>query len=277
MATTNREHRQVQLQILDLVYDERLKHLEAQKLLAEKNNDLREANRIQAQIDHLPSEKADETAAVKRQTMDPLQAWMHQVPHTAAEITEALQSVEARGLDSLSGAIADVITGTKSLGAAFKDISREIIGDIIQMTVKMLIFRAISAAFGGGGGGISGATDFSGSFGAVSGVPHFAGGGSFTVGGRGGIDSNLLSINGQPRAMVDRTETVAVLPKNLAANNNRPGPIEIVIHSAPSDDAWARVEAISVNTTAKAAPVIVKAAVNNTMRIATRKTLNGGG
>jgi hypothetical protein len=44
-------------------------------------------------------------------------------------------------------------------------------------------------------------------------TPRLATGGSFRVGGAGGIDGNVMAINGQPVAQVSRGETVAVVPQ----------------------------------------------------------------
>jgi hypothetical protein len=75
-------------------------------------------------------------------------------------------------------------------------------------------------------------------------VPHFAGGGAFRV--RGG-DTNVLSINGQARAMVGGDETVAVLPNNArAASAGDGGPSVIVVKVEPNDDRFdAYVESIA--------------------------------
>lgn len=282
IATTQADHRRLQLDILDIVYQEKEAHLRSLKLLAEKNGDLEEANRIQNQINHLPEEKSRDTDRVRRGTMDPLEAWAKTVPQSAAEINQALHSIEAQGIENLASALTDVIMGTKSLGEAFKDISRSIIADIIQMTVRMLIFRALTSVFGGifGGGGMSAGAASTGE--SLFNLPGFASGGLIDIGGNGGTDQNILSINGVPRARVSSSEQLAVIPSASrvsipnAANNNGRQLIEVVVHSAPSDDAWAKVEAITVNTTGKAAPVIVRAAVSETTRQFGRPRLSRG-
>jgi hypothetical protein len=86
----------------------------------------------------------------------PFQEWAKGVPQTAAAINEALQSIEVKGFDGLSNAITNVLMGTQSLKEAFGELARSILADLIQMTIKMLIFRAVMAAFGGGSvGGLS--------------------------------------------------------------------------------------------------------------------------
>jgi hypothetical protein len=54
-----------------------------------------------------------------------------------------------KGLDGLASAITGVITGTESLKSAFHNLAASILADLIQMTIKMLIFKALSAALGG--------------------------------------------------------------------------------------------------------------------------------
>lgn len=44
-------------------------------------------------------------------------------------------------------------------------------------------------------------------------VPGFASGGAMRLGGRGGVDSNLLSLNGTPLARVSRGETMEIRPQ----------------------------------------------------------------
>jgi len=182
---TQGEHRRIQLDILNLVYEQKRMDLDYLKAQALRNGNLDEANRLQQQIDHLPTERANDTDKVRRGTMTPLEAWAQSVPKDAATINQALQSIEVQGIDNLADAIAGVVTGTQSLAKAFKGIADSIIADIIRMTVKMLIFRAIGGIFGNGGGGVdvSGAGNFSGSFGAITNAPTFrAAGGPVTAG-----------------------------------------------------------------------------------------------
>jgi hypothetical protein len=74
------------------------------------------------------------------------------------------------------------------------------------------ILSAAASLFGPGGGGS--ASVGSGISAGASAIPRFANGGAFRVGGIPGVDRNLLSINGIPRAMVSATENVRVAPAN---------------------------------------------------------------
>jgi hypothetical protein len=159
------------------------------------------------------------------------QQWADTVPQTAGEIADAFEGIATRGFDSISGGIADVITGAKSLKDAFAEVAKSIIHDILEMTVKMLIFRAISAAFGKVDYSSLNATIDANS--ATFGVqmPHFANGGSGTFGGFGGVDNNLLSLNGSPIARVSKGEQFSVSP----ANSNNPGRVVIELRDSMLD------------------------------------------
>jgi lambda family phage tail tape measure protein len=280
LATTQADHRRIQLQILDSEIAQRRYELEHEKQLAIRNGATAEQIKvIQDQIDHLGTERAQGAAQINRNTQNPLEAWAQQVPKTAAEINEALQSIEVKGLDGLSEAITGVITGTESLKDAFHQLAISVLQDLIQMTIKMLIFRAIAAIGGAVAGGASGGADFSGAgagldFGTdFSTIPvsGFANGGSFMVGGRSGTDMNLLSINGIPRARVSASEMV-----NVGAANDRggfPPPISIItnIDATGADPAElsrvrAAVEQLHAEVPRRAVAAVLDAQTRNLIR-----------
>lgn len=102
---------------------------------------------------------------------------------------------------SLAGLYQTLFTdGTKGVWDTFKDIGMKIIAEVLA--------RFTLANIGGGGGGVGGIGGIlSASIGSVLG---FAGGGSMTLGGRGGTDTNRLSLNGRPIANVSRGETLNI-------------------------------------------------------------------
>lgn len=218
LATTAAERREIELQLLELAYQQKKQALD--NIVATSKNEA-EVENARRDLANLNQTHANDRQGVINSTRGPLEEWAASIPRSAAQINEAFQSIEAKGLDGLTDAITGVITGTESLKKAFGDLARSIIADILQMTVKMLIFKAISGILGGSGpfsGGLPGgfdassAMDFSSSFGAFSGgIPKFASGGSLRVLGLGGTDRNLLSINGQPAGMVGRGERVDVV------------------------------------------------------------------
>lgn len=130
----------------------------------------------------------------------------------AQKVQTAFADLGMRAIDGFASAISDVITGASSMKDAFANLAKSIIADLIQMTTRMLIFRAIAGMFGAGGGGLS-ASSLGGLTSAAA-IPGMANGGSGTFGGFGGVDRNVLSLNGSPIARVSRGENFSVSPAN---------------------------------------------------------------
>ena len=268
LATTQAEHRRIQLDILDAVYEQKRLQLEANLKIAEQNENQDEINRIKAEQARLPTEKAQDRTRTLNGTMNPLEAWARSVPQTADQINEALQSIEARGLDNLASALTDVISGTKSLGEAFSDIARSIIADIIQMTIRMLIFRAISAAIGGiGGGGATGSGPVNiNTFGGprASGGPVRAGT-TYLVGEKG---PELWTAPGNGTIIPNAPNIRA------AANSNMPQRIDLVVGFGDAPAFAPYVQQVA----GQAASVAIKVSTdhtNNTLRQIAKPKLNG--
>jgi hypothetical protein len=207
LATTAAERREIELRLLDIARQREQQAID--ELAASKDwADQEEARRRQVALN---ASYGSDRERVMRSTRGPLEEWAASIPQTAAEITEAFQRIEVQGLDGLSSAIADVITGTKSLKDAFGELAKSIIADIIQMTVKMLVFRAISgimgSAFGGGGSGQVWDENLSGLYPGIDlGLPGFASGGSLRILGRTGTDRNVISVNNVPVARANYGE-----------------------------------------------------------------------
>jgi hypothetical protein len=104
---------------------------------------------------------------------------------------------------------------------------------------------------------------------------HFASGGSFIIGGNGGVDNNVLSLNGKPVAMVGQGETLAVYPK--AANNNQSGPIqlEVTVGFGAAPEFAPYVQQVAAAGRDQAIQVSVNH-TNQTLRQIARPKLGGG-
>lgn len=106
---------------------------------------------------------------------------------------------------------------------------------------------SIGSIFGGGGGGFgSSATSFRmaplSAGNPLAGLPGFANGGSFNVGGIPGVDRNILSINGIPRARVSANENVSV------SNGGRQ---VVEVHIVENEMFASRVQTISTGSAVK--------------------------
>jgi hypothetical protein len=126
------------------------------------------------------------------------------------------------------------------------------------------IFGAIGRLFGGGGPAVDIGAARAGADAALASIPHFANGGSFQFGGRGGIDKNILSLNGSPIAAVSRGETATIGNGRRAANDQ-----PIVIHIVGEEGAAfvPRVAAISGITSSQS----IQIAQKTQMKKATRR------
>ena len=282
MATSQAEHRRIQLDMLNIAYQQKaydLQILEAKQKLA---GDLAAAAITQAEINHLPTQKAFDQAKVIKDTADPLEKWKQEVPQTADAIIESLHGIEVRGFDALGQSIAGVITGTESLGQAFKDISRQIIGDLVQMIVKMLLFRALTAAFGGGGQTLNIDTPLGyakgGAFSGGNVIPFAVGGlvnGPTTFPMSGGR-TGLMGEAGPEAVMPLARDSQGRLGVR-AANSNAPQVVEIhVVRGEMFEPVVRQISGeVSVRVVSAAAPEIAKGITQGLSKGASRPPLMG--
>lgn len=80
----------------------------------------------------------------------PFQEWADSIPQTAAAVTDAFQNIEFKGIDQFVEGIDLAKLSFKGLGELILSTGQSILTMIVQMTLKMLFFRAISGAIGGG-------------------------------------------------------------------------------------------------------------------------------
>jgi phage-related minor tail protein len=173
--------------------------------------------------------------------------------------------------------------GTKSLGAAFKDVARSIIADIIQMTIRMLIFRAISGLFGGGSGGITVTGSSAGAVGKWAKGGVFSGGNvvPFAV---GGIVSGptLFPMSGGRTGLMGEAGPEAVMPLardsqgrlGVRAGNDNTQRVVVEL-TLDNELLGARIVEGANAVVEIKRPGIVSQSVNATMRTAGRPTLMG--
>lgn len=156
LATTRKQHLELQLKILA---DEQAQLIAAdKKALADAqaaNNGAKIAQataKLAADQSVIASGKQE--AAIRQQNQGPLGQYRDQLRASVGDMNDALQGVEVDGLKSLESGLTDVITGTKSVAAAFKQMATSIIQDLIRIGIEKAILGAIGG--GGGGGGLFG-------------------------------------------------------------------------------------------------------------------------
>jgi lambda family phage tail tape measure protein len=85
--------------------------------------------------------------------MGPMEAWRDANLRTAAEVQEAYERVATRGLDALNSGLVDAIMNTRSLGDVFGAVAKQILADLLSISVRQSIVEPLAAALFGGGGG----------------------------------------------------------------------------------------------------------------------------
>jgi hypothetical protein len=229
-------------------------------------SDLKAANRTLKTQDN---RFAQRSATIDQQNRGPLGDYLASLPNTMAQVDEAMQKAAANGLqaldDGLTSAVAKFLHLHGIAGQFLQDlikigIEREL---LIPLANTLFPQQGASAGLGGSGGGLGGllgsiAHLFGGGGGGLGGVngtgvimenpfttPGFATGVTGVFGGRHGTDNNILSLNGQPFARVNRGEPFAIGPNIGAANGRVSSPSSpniVVVQPIHADFTGARTD-----------------------------------
>ncbi len=260
LAETAAERREVEMRLLDLAYAEEKARIE--RLKRGSYEDQQEAAMREAA---LPAAYARDRAGVMQQTRGPWESFLSSLPNTAAKANEAIEAIAAGGVSDLVDGLSEAMVGARSLGDVFKQVAKGIIADLIRIQIQKAIVGAIGNALGGLLGGLGGGLKVApgSEFGLGSDLkaitPNLTGlatGGSISVLGKGGLDTNLLSINGMPVARVNRGERIRVDPNARPANDRQ---IMVAVDKSPLFDVTvneaARTQATAVSIDSQRAQV----------------------
>jgi hypothetical protein len=216
LATTQAERRKIELELLQIAYEQKRQALQD---IIDHSKD--EAAKEDARRDLLNLNKtfANDRQGVMNQTAGPLETYFNSLPHTPEQISERIEQIQVQGLEDLTDALSHVTEGWKSMRDAAIHALQDIISQLIKLQIQRAIYgmfgRAQDAALSGliGGAGSAGAGAAAGEFPILmtgSALPGFAGGGSFNIMGRTGMDQNVLSLNGLPIARVSHGERLSI-------------------------------------------------------------------
>ncbi len=298
-AETRDERLGLELRLLDLQHGA----LKAEQVAIRDNANLSEEARNIARdrIAVLERLYGLEQRQLQRAAESPGQRFLRELGRETRNQSDRFEEIAIDGLDSLNDGLVDAIMNTKSLGEVFKNIANQIIADLLRIAIRQAIIQPLAnQLFGGGdkggGGGILGS--LMGLFGGVSSkpggmgvtatgmkLPGFASGGSMMIGGRGGMDQNILSLNGQPVARVSRGERMDIVPPSAISGVHGGGgaPVKITLEVGAGEYFDARVSKVAgpiasqaaVEVVHVAAPRIAKAAENEVYRRANRRLIGG--
>lgn len=149
-ARTARERERIELELLEITQKQRRDALDQE---LNKRADLTDADR-QRIWDQQGRVDQAEREAVARRNMSPLEQWRDESLKTADEISEAYERVAANGLEALNDGLVDAIMNSRSLGDVFSNVARQILADLLKISVRRGIVEPLAnALFPGGEGG----------------------------------------------------------------------------------------------------------------------------
>ena len=250
LADSQKERRAIELRRVDIAYQLERNAIAEELAAAQAVEDQQRIAAAKKALANVEERKASDTQIAKRDTETPLQQYTREVSRSGNALNDDIETIAVDGIKSLNDGLADAIARSDSLGHTlgsigdvFHDVSERIIADLIRIGIEKAIVAAIGSAFGGVSGGLGGGIGslvtgifgslFGGSndasvghgLGSLTGIPGWASGGSMVIGGNGGTDRNLLSLNGSPVARVGRGETLSVVPNARASRGGGPQPV----------------------------------------------------
>lgn len=166
-ARTAAERQRIELQLLAIA--QRRAREDQEKQFRDKPS-LSEGDKEQARAD-LQRIFAAQRQATNRANMTPLDAWRDQSLKDADQVSEALENVAARGLDRLNDGLVDAILNSRSLGETFGNVARQILADLLSISVRRGITEPLAGLLFGDGRGGRGAVGAAS--GAVSSASNF--------------------------------------------------------------------------------------------------------
>lgn len=219
LKETAAERREIELRILALMKEQERARLQA--VIADTQSSELAKAQAQQRLDELDAIFAGRADAAKQGTRGPYEDWMASLPTTAAKMQEAFEQLQVQGFEGLIDAALALSEGFDSAKDALLNTLKQFFLGMARMNLQSLLGQALPAGgfnlgsiFGGFGSGPKTSPPiFSPSNPGVG----FAGGGSFTVMGRPGIDKNIMSINGIPIANVSYGEGVHVTNDNQSS------------------------------------------------------------
>lgn len=163
LAKTTRARRDAALRLLDVEFELERSRLDA--VLASRESTEAEREIARRRLATLPQMESSERAGVNQQYAGPIGQYSSRLRSSVGDMDEALEGVAANGLATVEDGLTSIVTGTQSVGDAFKQMADRIIADLIRIAVQKAILAAIGGSadtgFGaapasGGGGGIGG-------------------------------------------------------------------------------------------------------------------------
>ncbi|MDX5984698.1 M15 family metallopeptidase [Sphingomonas echinoides] len=146
LATTSEDRKRIALQILD--YEEREARATLANAISKETDPQRKAG-LEVQLANLTPQYALQRQGAERQNADPLEAYKLHLQESVSGMNDALKAVQADGLRGLEDGLIGIISGTESVGSAFKKMANAIIADLARIAVEQLIFKVLGLSLPG--------------------------------------------------------------------------------------------------------------------------------
>lgn len=212
LAITRKERLRIELELLKRQRDAGIAAQQAIVDSKDPNVTPEAKDAAKTRIGQINQQYPVRVAALQQQNSGPIDAYRRQLHQDTDDMNEALQGVAVHGLDALTSGLTEVISGTKSLKSAFKDMAASIIADLARIAIEKAIVHTIGGSF----------------FGLKDGgeVPGFASGGlTGVLRGPGGPRTDSMLIRASTGEFItNAASTRRYLPLLKAINdNNLPG------------------------------------------------------
>ena len=250
-AKTSAERRDIELELLAITQRER-----REALILEATRKGWSKERIDGALKTLDSIDQGERSQARRNTMSPLEAWRDRSLTDAKQIEEAYERIAANGLDALNSGIVDAIMNTKSLGETFSSVAKQILADLLSISVRRGITEPLADMLFGGSGSGSGGGIGSSIFSAIKSalkIPGFSSGVSNFGGGLAYVHAGEILAN--------LPQGTDVIPAHAVQAMGSKGSVSRVVvttnddrFNAYVDDRAARPAAAAFSTARKAVP-----------------------
>jgi hypothetical protein len=216
LAEETDERLDVELRILALAKEQEKARLEA--VIADKDASETAKEIAKARLAELDAIYAGKADAARQGNRSPLQDYKARYSDVAQENEEAFVNM----LEGVSDALSKATDGLKELKESLLDTFKTFFQTLLKNQLNQLFASLIPS------GGIR--------------LPGFATGGSIMVGGHGGIDRNLLSLNGMPIARVSYGERVNVSNDNSRGQASSRGDTIVNVNGVRDFDSFRRNE-----------------------------------
>jgi hypothetical protein len=229
IADTAKEQRSIRLRLLDLDY--RAEQARLETILADEQASYAAKEEARRRLANLKNTYGNDRQGVIRDTAGPFE----QAQIQFGDLSEEMESLKVQGIMGAADALTALTGGFEDFKDAAISAIKQVIAEFIRLQMIKFLMN-IAGGIGGMGGGGMGASSAIG----YAGLPGFATGGGFNILGNGGVDRNILSLNGLPIARVSHGERVSIgtdatrggSPVNISQTFNGPVSRETMMQAA---------------------------------------------